>query len=360
MISIETGFDSHKYLDAQIQHIHDRMAAFDGPTIMEFGGKPFGDHHAERVLPGYEADCKATILSYLMPVGKIAMAVNARDILMPEHGRKPVGRYRGDSGLRYDDETVRLILKARTFGFTVDDVVVTITPTNLSDEDKRIFRTFDETLAFEGVRVQYQDEIFGYPSESVLAQDPNPLKAHASIREEGKHLIIFSPGGGSGKFGIVLREICHALDNQVGPNFIKFETFPVYALPADHALDLAFEAATADLRNKVVSLSSGPVATDVLTSYDKDIENFRLLYAVARRYGMNVPSPVHEMYDPTAMGVNRIVDGITRMDIIINACRLEIQRRVQRYTRDVQEGKEYQETVDSTRQILESFRRKYE
>lgn len=359
MSKAEHGFDPQLYMASQKEHIHSRLQqAGDNPTFLEFGGKPFGDHHAERVLPGYDADSKAELLSSLLPVGKIVMVVNAKDILLPEYGRTLKGRVRGDSQLRYDSETIRLIRQAKDLDLTVKNVVVSVSPRNPSDSDKTALNQFQEQLFQEGVTMHTHYEVPGYPNPEIIDNADELFGDNDVIAEVGNHLIAFSPGGGSGKFGVLLSEMYHSLKKGENPHFLKFETFPVFTVEPDHALNLAFEAATADLQNRVVALCSDP--DNILTSYDKDIENYQLLKAVFSQYQQNNSNTVESMMDPTAMSVNRITDGIVDEEVVIAACYEEIERRITRYMHEVHEGSERKSTLERAQQIKDIFIAKYQ
>ncbi len=359
MNSKEQGFDTVKYLKSQSFHIRDRLNATNGSQVfMEFGGKPFDDQHAKRVLPGYDADCKAQLLSSLMLVGKVVMVVNARDILLPEHGRTLLGRVRDDSGLRYDHETVRLIKRGRDLNLDIKDVVVSVYPKNPSDQNKRAMDNFREELFQEGVSMHRHYEIDGYPNASIVKNSDEVFGQNDVVAQPNLHLIVFSPGGGSGKFGFILSEIYHALRNGQRPGFVKFETFPVLTVASDHALNLAFEAATADLKNRVISICSDP-ARGICTTYDKDFENYQLLKALFAKYSVGENTSVDQMDDPTAMSVNRIMDGVINESVIIEACRIEIQKRIKRYEREAANGIERQATLDRAQEINVVFEKKY-
>ncbi|MDE2589047.1 MAG: DUF1846 family protein [Patescibacteria group bacterium] len=358
MIRATRGFDTERYIEAQATHMRSRLAASNSnPVFMEFGGKPFGDHHAERVLPGYDADCKARLLSALMPVGKIVMVVNARDILLPDYGRTLQGRRRGDSQLRYDDETIRLIRRARELAFEIKDVVVSVTPKQPNDRDRRALDDFRLALFREGVTMQTHYEVDRYPDTSVLDNAQGIFGENDIVAEAGNHLIAFSPGGGSGKFGVLLSEMYHALRRGDNPNFIKFETFPVFSADPQHALNLAFEAATADLQNRIVSLCLD--TGEATTTYDKDVENYALLRRLFSIYGAGLQNPVDAMGNPTAMSVNKIMDGITDDESIIEACRQEIRRRIRRYETEVALGIEKPTTLRRAREVHDIFIDKY-
>lgn len=347
------GFDTESYVQIQTKRIREKIEAYEGPTYIEFGGKPFGDHHAARVLPGYDYNCKARILHELGLIAKIVMVVNARDILPEPTGRYPRGRIRGDSNLKYHEETIRMIANARDLGISIEDVVLSITPYLLNAIDEGKIQSFQESLDDCRIKFYRHFEIKNYPHPSILGQIEEMFTRNDVITEPGKHIIVFSPGGGSGKFGVILSEIYHALRRGVIPNFLKFETFPAFALPERHPLNLAFEAATADLRNSVIQLSEG------ITTYDKDIENFQLLKGLYYYCGVDISHPIIRMLNPTDMSVNLIQQGIYEMREVVEACGIEILRRYQRYVAEHAAGTGKLATVLRAKGILEEYINQY-
>jgi uncharacterized protein (UPF0371 family) len=347
------SFDTDAYIVAQVRHIQEKIVAYSGPTYIEFGGKPFGDMHAARVLPGYHKDCKAQILHDLGIVAKIIMVVNARDILPEPIGRYPNGRIRGDSGLRYHQETMRLAREALDLGVPIDAAVLSLTPRLLNGDDRERIEAFRLSLNDQGIELYRHFEIGNYPDPSILDKDNAVFDENDIIAEPGKHLVVFSPGGGSGKFGVMLSEMYYAFKRGEIPNFVKFETFPVFTLPENHPLNMAFEAATADLRNQVITLHGG------FTTYDKDIENFRLLKSLYGSAGVSPFHPVSNMTHPTDMGVNIIDQMIRDMNEVIDACGVEIARRCERYRREYAIGENKLSTLTRAMSILQEYRQNY-
>ncbi len=343
------AFDTSQYVTAQVERVRQKIAQYgSGPVYLEFGGKPFGDHHAARVLPGYHPDCKSVILSELGLLMKVVMVVNARDILPEPTGRYPRGRIRGDSRLRYGDETIRLIEESRGLGIPITDLVLSVTPRVARVEDTHSIEAFRETLTQHGVKLHQHFEVPGYPHPSILEKADQCFGRNDVVAEPGKHLVVFSPGGGSGKFGVMLSEIWHALQRNEVPNFLKFETFPVFGLPATHALNLAFEAATADLHNTCCT-------TQGTTTYDKDVENFALLQGIFRQIGSEGAHPVLAMSRPTDMGVNIIEKAVYDMQHVIEACGAEIVRRYSRYVIEYLAGDERLDTVVRAKEVLNRY-----
>jgi uncharacterized protein (UPF0371 family) len=349
------AFDSERYLKEQYETIADRISDRpEQPAYIEFGGKPGDDQHAARVLPGYNPDLKVELLKQLLPEAHITMAVNARDILFPENGRYRQTRIRGDSGLYYGQEAMRLVDWLGTKGLKPESVVLTVTPADtMTYSDAEIIGRLEEATEARGLQFFRQYVIPGYPDPTIVDQAGTYLARNDQIAGEGKNLVVFSPGGGSGKFSVILSEIYRAFLRGESPTFIKFETFPVFNLPPRHPLNLAFEAATADLCNAVSEIpdSSGRG----VTTYDKDIQNFELLRRLAEKYGPS-DHPVLNMQHPSEMGVNVIDAGITDMLEVIKACKLEIVERLRRYKRERRKGIETDATVQRAERIWDEVK----
>lgn len=341
------GFDTEKYYTHQVDAFIDRIVP-DCPTIIEFGGKPFGDYHASRVLPGYDPDIKAAIIrDVYLEIGNsvVAMAVHARDILAAPNGRRPSRRIRGDYGITYDQEALRMTDEARrVHGIELSAIALTAMPHVLSAENSDYIASYTQRLSKEFDVVRVLPEIPHYPNiaSSTVVEDLTKAKP-LTTADQG--LIIISPGGGSGKFSVAITEIAHKLAWNVAPNFIKFETFPVFNLPADHPLNRAFAAATADLGNQIVKLSSGE------TNYDKDVGNLALLQTLLSEYPQ-IRTPMAGYMQPTDMGVNVIETGIIDSSLIEKACTEEISRRIKRYREEVSAGNELVATLETTEELL--------
>lgn len=344
------GFDNESYLENQIRAFHNRIDSMpDADLIVEFGGKPFGDHHAARVLPGYHIDNKANIIRHLQQEcnSKIAMVVNARDIFHPPEGRTFSGRVRGDSGLRYDFETIRLIQEANeVHDIKIDGAVIAVMPRSISGMNLARIEQFSKELYKQiGVNPCVCYEIPGYPDVSCIANEKitEGFIDNDTIADPGRNLILLSPGGGSGKFGVVISEIYKKLTVGVPVAFAKFETFPVFELASDHPLNLAFIAATADLANHLVSLEQG-------TNYDKDSENFQLLVELVQRLS-DSKGYISAMKSQFDFSINVIETGITDEQIVFKAAYREIQNRLLRYQKEYILGIEKLSTVEETAKI---------
>lgn len=340
---ISTGFDSDHYFVEQMLEFRERIPQ-SGITIIEFGGKPFGDYHASRVLPGYEPDLKAEIIQSLvheLGATSLVFAINARDILDMPDGRRISRRIRGDSSLTYDEELFRITDQAREeFDLPVSDAVLTVVPANMTEQNKDFLGNYTERLCgyFDGVH--QLPMIDGYPNDILPPTITENLTQAPSI-SSGRNMIVMSPGGGSGKFSVALAEIAHNLQQGEVPTFIKFETFPVFSLPMNHPLNQAFLAATADLPNELTELTNG------MTNYDKDVQNLMLLQQLISLFPELDTSRLR-FEQPTEMGVNVIERGITDENLVSRACREEIKRRIKRYTQEIMDGNESAETLNRT------------
>ncbi len=340
-----TGFDTEAYFAAQMDSFTARIDP-SVPNVIEFGGKPFGDYHAARVLPGYDPHVKADIIQGLrdtMGRTELALVVNAQDLLHDPDGRRVAKRVRGDTQLTYDEEILRMADQAdREFGLTVDNVVVSVVPRGLVPVNEDYLGGFADRLAANFGRVHLLPKVDGYPNaipdDQVVTRltEVDPIAPHSN-------LVLMSAGGGSGKFGVAASEIAHHLETGIVPNFIKFETFPVFALSEGHPLNQAFLAATADLPNELTTLVNG------LTNYSKDVENLALLRQMIAQYP-HLSTGRLEFVEPTDMGVNVIERGITDVGIVAAACRAEIGRRITRYEQEVSRGVEVPDTLTRTQQ----------
>jgi uncharacterized protein (UPF0371 family) len=329
------GFDNEKYLEAQTREIMSRVrCAGDATVYIEFGGKAYDDQHAARVLPGYDPNNKVYLLKELSNSFEIVIAVSARDILKP--------RIRGDSQLFYDSETLRIVNLLRdAANIHIRYGVVTMWPHEPDPwEEERLEAFLARAYEMLNVRFLRHGLIRNYPSTSVLLNHQN-FATCPKMHIPSKHVLVFSPGGGSGKFSFCLSQLISDFLNQKNSVYLKFETFPVFKLPPIHPLNLAFVAATADLGNKLIN--EGKTG---LTTYDKDLENFQLLKGALRLYSPNPHiNPMIQYQYPSDMGVNRIVDGFIDEQIIVEASREEIHRRAKRYEEEISRGIEYPSTM---------------
>ncbi len=303
------GFDNDQYLKLQSQKIRDRIAQFGGKLYLEFGGKLFDDYHASRVLPGFEPDSKVKMLLEMKDEAEIVIAISADDI---ERSKR-----RGDLGITYDEDTLRLIDAFRGIGLYIGSVVITHYR-GQSAADK-----FKKRLEALGVPVYLHYIIPDYPSNVSLIVSEEGFGRNEYIETSRSLIVVTAPGPGSGKMATCLSQLYHEHKRGVQAGYAKFETFPIWNLPLKHPVNLAYEAATADLDDVNMIDPFHLEAYGVTTvNYNRDVEIFPVLEAIFRNiYG---ESPYKS---PTDMGVNMAGFCITDDEVCRRASCQEILRR---------------------------------
>ena len=328
-------FDCERYLAAQVAEIVNRVAQTpaDSSVYIEFGGKAYDDQHAKRVLPGYDPDIKIKLLKELSGQFDVAVVVSARDILKP--------RIRGDTQLFYDREVIRLISNLRSASVDVGVGILSMVREDYSSDDmERLTRFVDAANSEIGMSFLSHGFITNYPSPTIFAQ-PSVFSRNPKIKLRNKNILVLSPGGGSGKFGVCLSQLFHDFKSGINSSYLKFETFPVFERPPSHPLNLAFMAATADLGNRVLEERAGG-----LTSYDKDMENFVLLKVLVEQFCPNPNgNPLASHENPSDMSVNKITSGFINEEQIELAAAREIVSRRNRYKDEVRRSIETEETI---------------
>ena len=303
------GFDNDKYIKMQSEQIRRRISEFGGKLYLEFGGKLFDDHHASRVLPGFLPDSKLRMLLKLADQAEVVIAVSAADV----DGSKT----RGDLGIGYDDEVLRLIDAFRSSGLYVGSVVIT------QYDGEAAADAFKARLENLGVRVFRHYRIDGYPSNVPHIISPEGFGRNDYIETSRSLVVVTAPGPGSGKMATCLSQLYHEHIRGVNAGYAKFETFPIWNIPLKHPVNLAYEAATADLNDVNMidpfHLEAYGVAT---VNYNRDVEIFPVLDAMFKSiYGY---SPYKS---PTDMGVNMAGYCIVDNDVVVEASKQEIIRR---------------------------------
>ena len=306
---MKIGFDNQKYLSMQSEHIMDRLAQFGGKLYLEFGGKLFDDFHASRVLPGFEPDSKVRMLLQLKDQAEIVIAINAADI--------EKNKVRGDLGITYDLDVLRLIDAFRSIGLYVGSVVLT------QYRGQSAAGVFQRRLEQLGIKVYRHYPIPGYPNdiETIVSDEGYGLNEY--IETTRSLVVVTAPGPGSGKMATCLSQLYHENKRGVRAGYAKFETFPIWNLPLKHPVNVAYEAATADL-NDVNMIDPFHLENYGVTTvnYNRDVEIFPVLKAMFRQiYG---ESPYKS---PTDMGVNMAGNCITDDEVCCEASRQEIIRR---------------------------------
>ena len=313
------GFDNEKYMREQSRNIRDRIAKFGGKLYLEFGGKLFDDYHASRVLPGFEPDSKVKMLLKMKDEAEIVIAISADDI---ERNKR-----RGDLGITYDDDTLRLIDAFQGCGLYVGSVVIT------HHRGQPAAEKFQRRLEALGIRVYRHYIIPDYPSDVARIVSDDGFGRNDYIETARSLIVVTAPGPGSGKMATCLSQLYHEHKRGVCAGYAKFETFPIWNLPLRHPVNLAYEAATVDLDDVNMIDPFHLEAYGVTTvNYNRDVEIFPVLNAMFQRiYGS---SPYKS---PTDMGVNMAGFAIVDDAVCQEASRMEILRRY--YTGCVERAK---------------------
>ncbi len=303
------GFDNDQYLAMQSQHIRRRINQFGGKLYLEFGGKLFDDYHASRVLPGFLPDSKLQMLLQLKEQAEIVIVINATAI--------EKNKVRGDLGITYDQDVLRLIDAFRSVGLYVGSVVLTCFAYQPAAE---AFQTQLEKL---GVRVYRHYVIPGYPSNVDLIVSDEGYGKNQYIETSRELVVITAPGPGSGKMAVCLSQLYQEHKRGIQAGYAKFETFPVWNLPLKHPVNMAYEAATADLNdvNMIDPFHLEAYGTTAV-NYNRDVEIFPVVSAMMERILGESPYK-----SPTDMGVNMAGNCIVNDDAVCKAAKDEIIRR---------------------------------
>ena len=318
---MKIGFDNEKYLQTQSAHIRERLAQFGGKLYLEFGGKLYDDYHAARVLPGFEPDSKLKMLLQLKDQVEMVISINAADI--------EKNKIRGDLGITYDRDVIRLIDIFRSLGLYVSSVVLT------RYTDQPAVRAFQSRLESIGVRVYHHYNIDGYPSDTAKIVSEAGFGLNDNIETTRELVVVTAPGSGSGKLATCLSQLYHEHERGVQAGYAKFETFPVWNLPLNHPVNLAYEAATADLSDvNMIAPFHLDAYGETTVNYNRDVEAFPVLIAMFEKILGECPYK-----SPTDMGVNMVGNCIIDDEAVREASRQEILRRYYTALCDHKQGK---------------------
>ena len=305
---MKIGFDNDKYLSMQSEHIKERISKFDNKLYLEFGGKLFDDYHASRVLPGFAPDSKLKMLMQLSEHAEIVIVISAGDI--------EKNKVRGDLGITYDLDVIRLIDAFKERGFFVGSVVIT---QYSGQNSANIFKSKLENL---GIKVYIHYPIEGYPSNIPLIVSDEGYGKNEYI-ETSRPLVITAPGPGSGKMATCLSQLYHEHKRGIHAGYAKFETFPIWNIPLKHPVNLAYEAATADLNDvNMIDPFHLEAYGETTVNYNRDVEIFPVLSAIFERIFGKCP-----YQSPTDMGVNMVGNCIIDDEVCREASKQEIIRR---------------------------------
>ena len=331
------GFDHDKYTAMQSEHIRDRIAAFGGKLYLEFGGKLFDDYHASRVLPGFRPDSKVSMLLNLKDQAELVIAVNADDI--------EKSKVRGDLGITYDADVLRLIDAFRSIGLYVGSVVMT------RWQEQHAAVNFKKRLESLGIQVYRHYPIEGYPYNVKFIVSDEGFGRNEYIETSRPLVVVTAPGPGSGKMATCLSQLYQEHKRGINAGYAKFETFPIWNLPLKHPVNVAYEAATADLDDvNMIDPFHLEAYGETTVNYNRDVEIFPVLNALFEYiYGT---SPYKS---PTDMGVNMAGNCIIDDDACRAAARQEIIRRYYAARCGVRQGRAENSEVEKLERIMQKM-----
>ena len=324
---MEIGFDNDKYLKLQSQQIRERIDQFGGKLYLEFGGKLFDDFHASRVLPGFKPDSKVNMLLQLKEQAEIVIVINASDI--------EKNKVRGDLGITYDLDVLRLIDAFREIDLFVGSVVLAQYNSQPAAE------AFQNRLESLGIKVYRHYTIPGYPANVPFIVSDEGFGRNEYIETSRSLVVVTAPGPGSGKMATCLSQLYHEHRRGITAGYAKFETFPVWNLPLKHPVNLAYEAATADLGDvNMIDPFHLSAYGETTVNYNRDVEIFPVLSAMFEKITGECPYK-----SPTDMGVNMAGNCIFDDEAVQEAARQEIVRRYYAALCDRKQNQNGDETV---------------
>ena len=315
------GFDNDKYIKMQSEHIGKRVTEFGDKLYLELGGKLFDDHHASRVLPGFQPDSKIKMLMHLADKLEIVIVISAIDIVK--------NKVRSDYNITYDLDTIRLIEAFKNLGLMVESVVIT------QYSGEAAADVFKKRLENMGMKVFLHYPIEGYPSNVELIVSDEGYGKNDYIETKRPIVVVTAPGPGSGKMATCLSQLYHENKRGVKAGYAKFETFPIWNLPLKHHVNLAYEAATVDLNDvNMIDHFHLEAYGETAVNYNRDIEIFPVLNAMFEKIMGESPYK-----SPTDMGVNMAGNCIIDDEVVRQASKEEIERRYYQVLKDKINGK---------------------
>lgn len=335
------GFDNSKYLKEQSNAILERVKKFDHKLYLEFGGKLCFDYHAARVLPGYDPQVKMRLLNMLKEQVEVVFCVYSKDVEM--------GRLRGDFGMTYDTATLLMIDELKDWGVNVSSVVLT----RFNDEPQTV--RFKNRLESRGIATYIHKEIAGYPFDVERIVSEEGYGRNEYVKTKKPIVIVTAPGPGSGKMAACLSQLYHDHKKGINSGYAKFETFPIWNIPLKHPVNVAYESATADLKDfNLVDPFHLETYKKEAINYNRDVEAFPILKRMLERIVKDKKGMI--MYNsPTDMGVNSAGFGIVNDVVVKKAAQQEIIRRYFRYHWEFMLGLEKKDTVDRAKTLMEEL-----
>ena len=332
---MKIGFDHDQYTRMQSEHIRERISQFGGKLYLELGGKLFDDNHASRVLPGFRPDSKISMLLTMRDQAELVIVINADDI--------EKNKVRGDLGITYDADVLRLIDAFRGVGMYVGSVVLT----RFNSQPQAI--AFQKRLESLGVRVYRHYPIPGYPNNVDLIVSDEGYGRNEYVETTRPLVLVTAPGPGSGKMAACLSQLYHENKHGVKAGYAKFETFPIWNIPLKHPVNLAYEAATADLNDvNMIDPFHLEAYGKTTVNYNRDVEIFPVLNAIFHRIMGNSPYK-----SPTDMGVNMAGNCIIDDAAVKDAANAEIIRRYYNALCQVRKGHAEKDQVYKLKLLME-------
>ena len=332
------GFDNDKYLKIQSEHIKERIAQFGDKLYLEFGGKLYDDYHASRVLPGFQPDSKLNMLMQLRDDAEIVIVISAVDI--------EKNKVRGDLGITYDKDVLRLREVFTKRGLYVSSVVIT----HFNGQSSAV--TFHDQLERLGVATYYHYLIEGYPHNVDLIDSDEGFGKNDYVETTRPLVVVTAPGPGSGKMAVCLSQLYNENKRGVKAGYAKFETFPIWSIPLKHPVNVAYEAATADLNDvNMIDPFHLEAYGKSTVNYNRDVEIFPVLNAIFE--GIYGESPYKS---PTDMGVNMAGFCISDDEVCREASRQEIIRRYYSALCDLAEGKPSENEVNKIQLLMRQMK----
>lgn len=328
------GFDNDKYIRIQSENIKERIAKFSGKLYLELGGKLFDDHHASRVLPGFQPDSKLRMFQKISDQIEIVIVISAEDI--------EKNKVRADLGITYDEDVLRLREEFRNRGFFVGSVVIT------HYNGQHAADAFRQRLTRMDIKSYVHYLIDGYPHNVELIASDEGFGKNDYVKTERPLVIVTAPGPGSGKMAVCLSQLYNEHKHGVEAGYAKFETFPVWNLPLKHPVNIAYEAATADLNDvNMIDPFHLEAYNKIAINYNRDIEIFPVLNALFEGiYGAN------PYKSPTDMGVNMVGFCISDDQICCDASKDEIIRRYYDATNKFANGADNESEVQKIQMLF--------
>jgi len=337
------GFDNEKYLKQQTECILERANKFDNKLYLEFGGKLLFDYHAARILPGFDPNVKMKLLQKLKDKADMILCIYAGDI-----ERRKV---RADFGITYDADALKLIDDLKDWGLSITAVVIT------RYDNQPSATIFKNKLERQGVKVYTHRYTKGYPTDVDVVVSDEGYGANPYIETKKPLVVITGPGPGSGKLGTCLSQLYHEHKRGVKSGYAKFETFPIWSIPLKHPVNLAYEAATADIGDfNLIDPFHLEAYGEQAINYNRDVESFPVLKKILARIGGTEVT----YKSPTDMGVNRAGFGIVNDDVVKEASKQEVIRRYFRYSCEYITGLVDKETVQKVELLMEEMNIKQE